>query len=361
MSRLRIVHQNNASYTVVSNLFIDQYMTEANEAQIKVYLYLTRVLFGGISVTVSDIADKFNHTEREVLRSLKYWEQKGLLQLSFDSDKNLDGIILLDICSNNSNESAMEQEQELKDCSITPAQTAASTISEIRTMKAVPSIPEKPSYSLDDLKLFKENEEAQQLLFIIEQYISKPLSVNDVKSIMYMNNELNFNTDLIDYLVQFCVEQNKREFRYIEKVALSWYEAGIKTAKEAMGYSSIYDKFSYSVMQALGRTGTPTSKELDYIRKWKNEMDFTNEIILEACQRGVNAVDKHRFEYTDGILNNWNKNHVHYIADIIKLEESFRSEKANTKPTYNANSNKFNNFKQNNYDFTQLEREILSN
>ena len=62
--------------TVVSNLFIDQYMCDANDAQIKIYLYLIRMMSAQEVTSISDMADKFNHTEKEVLRSLKYWERK---------------------------------------------------------------------------------------------------------------------------------------------------------------------------------------------------------------------------------------------------------------------------------------------
>ena len=46
--------------TVVSNCFIDEYMKDANDAQLKVYLYLLRMLNANQAISVSSIADKFN-------------------------------------------------------------------------------------------------------------------------------------------------------------------------------------------------------------------------------------------------------------------------------------------------------------
>ena len=74
MSRLTIYRDNQADSTVVSNLFIDQYMKDANDAQLKVYLYLLRMMSAYQPTSVSDIADRFNHTEKDVLRALKYWQ-----------------------------------------------------------------------------------------------------------------------------------------------------------------------------------------------------------------------------------------------------------------------------------------------
>ena len=81
MARLTIYKDNDADSTVVSNLFIDEYMKDANDAQLKIYLYLLRMMNAHLATSVSDIADKFNHTEKDVIRALKYWEKNHLLDL----------------------------------------------------------------------------------------------------------------------------------------------------------------------------------------------------------------------------------------------------------------------------------------
>ena len=62
MARLTIYKDDYADSTAVSNRFIDEYMKDANDAQLKVYLYLVRMLNANLATSVSDIADKFNHT-----------------------------------------------------------------------------------------------------------------------------------------------------------------------------------------------------------------------------------------------------------------------------------------------------------
>ena len=75
MARLTIYKDNQENATVVSNLFIDEYMKDANDAQLKVYLYLLRMMNAKQATSVSDIADKFNHTEKDIIRALKYIHQ----------------------------------------------------------------------------------------------------------------------------------------------------------------------------------------------------------------------------------------------------------------------------------------------
>ena len=84
MSRLTIYKDNLTDSTIVSNRFIDEYMKDANDAQIKVYLYLLRMMNSNLPTSISDIVDKFNHTENDVIRALTYWEKRDLLRLDYD-------------------------------------------------------------------------------------------------------------------------------------------------------------------------------------------------------------------------------------------------------------------------------------
>lgn len=143
----------------------------------------------------------------------------------------------------------------------------------------------KPAYSLDELKSFQQQENTAQLIFIAEQYLGRTLSPADMKSILFFTDKLHFSDDLIDYLLQYCVERGKKDFRYIEKVAIAWAEAGITTPAQAEGHVSRYDKNVYSIMNALGKTNTPARNELAYIRRWTEEFCFELDVILEACGR----------------------------------------------------------------------------
>ena len=75
--------------TALSNLFIDDYMKDANDAELKIYLYLLREMKAGKSTSILDMADKFNLTERETVRSLRYWQVQGLVHLSTDESGTL--------------------------------------------------------------------------------------------------------------------------------------------------------------------------------------------------------------------------------------------------------------------------------
>ena len=92
MSCFTIYQDNHTDSTVISNRFIDEYMKAANDAQLKIYLYLLRMMSASRATSISDIADIFNYTEKDVMRALKYWEKNQLLTLDLDEHKNVIGI-----------------------------------------------------------------------------------------------------------------------------------------------------------------------------------------------------------------------------------------------------------------------------
>lgn len=350
MNQIKIYKENEADYTSISNLFIDEYMPAANDAQVKIYLYLVRVMSSNLPTSISDIADKFNYTEKDVLRALKYWEKASILSLDFDENKTLTGIRMENLLGKKKSSS-----YSAPILSIVPKISTAS----VPEVKEEPEsgVPAKPTYNASDLAEFKKRASSEQLLYVAETYIGKPLSVADIKSIIYFSDELHFSDDLIDYLIQYCVERGKKDFRYMEAVAIGWAEAGITTPKQAKRQTTKFDKAVYEIMNALGKTSSPTNKEMEFITRWTKDYGFSNDIITEACERTVLATDSHRFEYADGILSNWSNAGVKKKDDIISLDEMYRKKRSTPKA---VTGNRFTQYPQREYNYEALEKELLS-
>ena len=360
MGQLTIYKNNYMDSTIVSNLFIDEYMKDANDAQLKVYIYLLRVLNTNTTTSISDMADLFNYTEKDIIRALTYWEKHHLISLEYDSNKNIIGIHL--------EAPTGKQTGEIVPLApVVPMPVTAEAVSQnepvipVRESTASEhSIPAKPSYSLDEIKAFKEQASTEQLIFIMEQYLQKPLSASDINTVLFLTDKLHFSDDLIDYLVQYCVDRGKKDFRYIEKVALGWAENGVTTPQEAEKHIHKYDKTIYSIMNALGKSNSPTPKEVEFIKRWTDEYGFETDVIFEACERTVLATENHRFEYADKILSSWKNAEVHHKADIQKIDELYQKKKNAAAFAKQPANNKFNQFKQHDYDFDAIERAILS-
>ena len=352
-----IYSDSGSDSTMVSNLFIDEYMERANDAQIKIYLYLLRVVGSHRTTSVSDLADRFNHTEKDVVRSLRYWERQGLLNLSFDSENDLVSVCMRRPSSPAKKQSASGEsgqankvlsfspaaESSLQDISgesarllmaagggvpsqvlpaqagltadsggIDPAPSADQAFPGNRVSSAscrpgissstVSSASSRPG-DLEALEKFRSDSGRAQLLFVIEQYIGKPLSVNEIGIIYHISEKLHFSDDMIDYLLQYCVDRGKKDFRYIARVAENWANDGIMTPAQAEIYS--------------------------------------------AGSAEAGGFGKHPASGRDA-------------AGISAKRADSSTRKTGKKGGRSRSSNVFNQFEQNSYDFDALEEELLS-
>lgn len=371
MNRIMLYQDDARGITGVSNVFIDSYMKDANDAQLKIYLYLNRMFAANMPVSISDMADKFNHTEKDVIRSLQYWERMKLLNLDYDDNRNIIGIRFRTPEFSVTN---TEQPRNLAPIvSLVPASTdrkvsekreednlsSSSAVCERRDITRC--APDKPTYTADMLRSYKNNEEISEMLCIAEQYLGKTLSPADFKSILYIHLELGYSMDMLDVLLEYCLERGKKEMRYIEKTAMGWYEQGISTVTQARKGAGKYDQTIYTIMKALGKNGIPTAKEVDYINKWTGNYGFSMDVIVECCTKTVLAVDTHRFEYADRVLSNWKEQNLYSLKDIKEAEKAYRNRSRTSAATNKSTTGKFNQFPQHDYDFEALEKEILSN
>ena len=324
MKKLTLTNSAQNNTTVLENEFIDQYMIKANGEYVKVYLLLLRHQNeSSAPLGISQIADILEVTEKDVIRALNYWNKQGLLE--YES-----------------------------------AETAPSA-----SPKPAPDVVPESSSKVPDIRQFKSRKEFKELLFVAEQYLGKTLSVTDIDTITYFFETLKMSAELIEYLIEYCVENGHKSMHYIQKVALSWHKQDIKTVDQAKTSSLLYNKNCYSILNAYGIKGrAPAASEIAYIRKWNEEYAFTLDIILEACNRTMNAIHQPSFEYTDSILKKWHNQNVRHFKDIAALDASFTREKEQKNkqtaktPVVKA-TNKFNNFESRSYDMNELERKLV--
>ena len=94
---IRLSGGRNYTTTLISNIFIDTYRPSANGEFVKIYLYLLRCISSGdADLSICTLADKFNNTENDICRALKYWEAQKLLILEKNETGTVTGICLCD-------------------------------------------------------------------------------------------------------------------------------------------------------------------------------------------------------------------------------------------------------------------------
>lgn len=346
MTAINISSDIATSFTTVSDIFIDQYMPKANGEFVKVYLYLLRATGSGAGIaTISEIADHFSNTEADIIRALNYWASEGILQVQTGADGQIMGINLCSLsvsgmqAAQSNIQSAVADnaaQNNLQNSVVNNAaqnilqnsvvNNAAQNISTVNTRmhdsvveKLKSQTPDKAAssqkeYTLDEIKEFRKNPDISELFFIIETYLKHTLSSTDTNMVLYWLDELHFSTDLVEYLVEYCITKGHSSLRYMNKVALGWADAGIKTVDQAKDDAAAHSQIYYSVMKALGITGRNlVDSEVSLINKWVGEYGFDIELVKAACSKTISAIQKPSFEYTDSILANWKKKDVHTL------------------------------------------------
>ncbi len=436
MTAINISSDIATSFTTVSDIFIDQYMPKANGEFVKVYLYLLRATGSGAGIaTISEIADHFSNTEADIVRALNYWASEGILQVQTGADGQITGINLCSLAVsgmqaaqsniqsavadnaaqnnlqnsvvnnaaqnnlqngvvnnaaqnnlqngmvNNATQNSLQNgvvNNVAQNISTANIRMQDSVVEKLKSQATDKPAPSQKEYTLDEIKEFRKNPDISELFFIIETYLKHTLSSTDTNMVLYWLDELHFSTDLVEYLVEYCITKGHSSLRYMNKVALGWADAGIKTVDQAKDDAAAHSQIYYSVMKALGITGRNlVDSEVSLINKWVGEYGFDIELVKAACSKTISAIQKPSFEYTDSILANWRKKDVHTLKDVEVLDANFaKANKASatgssqgtnaangsSKPKSNNSSskNKFNNFNQRNNDYDKLEKLFLN-
>ncbi len=347
-----------ADVTVISNLFLDKYMTRANGEFVKVYLYILRYSTRVDSIlSTTAIADALDMTESDVNRALRYWEQSGVLGLEYDSaGRNVARIIIKDLRG--------DMPITFK---IVPETVHTATISaKPDKFLAAPTgvaddVPTKREFTTAELTKLTSDEDIKQLLYISQTYLGKTFSPAETNTILYFYDGLGFSVELIEYLIEYCVSNGHKSMRYIEKVAIEWASEDIETVEAAKAKVAAYANNCYPVLQAFGLSGrNPAASERAFVVKWTNDYGFSMDMILDACNRTINTIHQPSFQYADSILQRWLKNGVKTQDDIKNLDVIHETKSKESQAAKQTSKNSFSSFSsQRDYDYAALERDLL--
>lgn len=332
--------------TIIANEFIDQYMAAANGEYVKVYLYLLR--HDSEPVEISRIADALNHTEADVKRALAYWERVGVLRQD-EPEKN----------------AAKAEQQDVPErpfgdgVSARAAEEAAAGESAVSSQPADTALPP----SADGRELLQEltsDDEFSTLLYAAQQYLGKMFTSIECEKFAYFYKVLRMSGELLEYLAEYCAQNGHTSIRYIEKVAVNWYQQGIRTKSEAREYTMKFSTDINVVMKAFGLTNrSPGTAEREVIKKWFHTYGFDRSLVAEACDRTIKATQTPSFQYADKILSGWKENGIKTLSDVEELDKKRQLAKGQAKgsgrekevPRKGGAPNRFKNFEERNYDY----------
>lgn len=308
-------------YTPISNTFIDKYMPKARGEFVKVYLLgLKYCISGELGVSSSILANTLHLLETDVMNAWNYWNEEGVIRfVPIDNMGNFN-IEFLELKDNNTD-----------------------TSQEINLLE----------------ELNKNN--TKDMLQDIEKLIGRPLSNKEMMVYLSWQKDFDFPPELTLLVIQYCVSKGKTDYRYIEKIALTWYDSKIKTIEEAQSFIKKHEDKWVKIRKILTYLGLKDMDVMkpqeDMLDKWINIYNFPLDVIFKACDVCFERINKADFKYIDGILGSWFKGGIKSLEDIAKKD--LKKAPFKKGPTYKASGDNFNNYEQRTYDFDDLEKKLL--
>lgn len=363
------LHTSNANQiTCVSNAFIDNFMNDADGEHVKIYLYLLRSLGRkNYTFSIEDMADSLEHTQKDILKALTYWSQKGVIRLEYDGSGDLSGICLTDL---HGHDTAIAPVVHMTEHAYAPQVTTVAQTPVVYTDKEATStqghdepVVEKerkvPEYSVAQRNTLSNEPEVQEIMFVAQQYLGRMLSEKDTNTLLFWFDELHMSVDLIEYLIESRVESGHTSFAYMNTVALAWDKDGIHTVEEAKFAAEQHFSPANLVMKSFGiKNRDLVDKELAFVNKWFKEYSLSPELIQEACQRTIISIGNASFSYADSILMEWFSKGVTNLDQVSGLDAEHT--KATSKPKTTTKPTGFSGYSQRSYDYDALQKKLVN-
>ena len=310
--------ENNASLllgdTAISDIFINEYLTEAEGDFVKVYLYCLFLSKHNKDISMLDLSKKTGLQLDRVKAAFNYFNKVGL---SVGTEK---GIILCDL-----------KEKE---------------INRLYTPKLSTS-PE------DAVEKLNRNKKRTSVISAINntffQGIMSPAWYNDIATIF---DKYNFDEEVVFSLFNYCYEKRALHKNYLFTVAEAWGLNKIKNENDLELYYQKYEKCNKvkkTIGKKLGITRKFSEYEEAYVEKWCIEFGYDMDVIEIALKKTTSKTNP-SFDYINKIISSWaehglkNKEQITEFIEQEKSKNSFiKTNKASTTSAYvNPEQKEFN-------------------
>ncbi|MGN1481678.1 DnaD domain protein [Porcipelethomonas sp.] len=304
------------SVFAVPKSIVDNYIKLANEASIKVLLYMLR--YNEQEHSAQKIASALNISVEQVEEAFLFWENANIFSR---------------------NNSEMESLPVVE-----PA--------EKETPKKARSVPAgRQNFNMNPSEIaerVEKSEEIKCLFLMAEESFGRPLNHTEQRIFIWIHDYLGLSTDVILMLTAYCISVDKGNIKYIETIAADWNEREINTleaAQKEIKRLEEYGSFNSKIMKAFGMNRKPTSKQQEYIDSWKAK-NYSIELIQYAYEKTIEAIDKLNFPYINKILENWYQNGLvtKELIDGNKKNSPAKTEEKNYSFDLNDIKSLVNNF-----------------
>ena len=225
------------------------------------------------------LCDSLEISEEELSASLKYWRGAGLVSLS----------------KKKSAASSIEKKEKEKP-------ESAYRDGKLEKVRI-------PTYTTEELtQLMEKRRITSDFIGEASRIYGKIFNQHEVEMIVRMIDYIGFDSESVLLLISYYSKQ-KKPLRYIEKMAMTFYDEGISTAialQERLCAMERREQIEVKIRAMFGMGNRAlTTKEKGYITSWVEKMKFDLDMIRLAYDKTVDVTHEPSPAYANGILERW--------------------------------------------------------
>ncbi len=310
----------NSVFAVPASV-VDRYIKIASAGSLKLLLFLMR--HGGKSFTDTELKDALGfRREGELEDAALFWVQRG--------------IIRYDNTSLAAAAEEMPEQQTLPEMEEAPKRSSSSVRAVTDSSAAI--------YTAADIADRINTDKAVSYLFREAQTLyGRLLKQPESRTILMLVDHYDLPAEVAAMLLKYCFKIGKTSSGYLQTVAQTWSDDGIRTIAQAdERLAKLEHRFAAEekLRAAMHLTTKFSQKQLNFIRVWTEDWEFSVDMIMHAYDITLDNTGSMNFSYTNKVLENW---HAAGIRTKEAADEESKAHKtAAKKQTTEENTSSFN-------------------
>ncbi|MDR1464407.1 MAG: DnaD domain protein [Oscillospiraceae bacterium] len=289
----------------------DEHLRLAGGLSLKVLLWMLRR--GGESLDVDALAAALGQPRGEIIDALHFWIDRGLV---------------------------LAEAEEGLPAAGRPAQAP---VSQPPAPSALPEPPVAAPAPLPVIEIAKptseqivarvsESPELRWLFQEAQRKLGRTIGFDGQSMLLSLHDEYGLPVEVITMLLEYCVTAGKLSNQYIAAVGRDWGQREIdsieKAAEQVAALQESQSLWSELRQLAGLQTPKPTSKQTEYLRRWRRELGYGAEMIFLAYEETADHTGKVSFSYMNKVLGSWFQAGLKTQAEV----EAYRQARAAKPP-----------------------------
>lgn len=296
----------NNSFAVPSEV-VDKYIRLAGSVQLKVLLWMMR--HSADEKSIEEMSADIGVSSADCADALTFWSEMGLL-IPDGRDVIYEPVAEKEVSAPARAVPAKQEEKKL----LPEIDIAKPTVEQI-------------------VARGNESEEVRFLFNEAQIRMGKTIGHDGQAVLLMMHDAYGLPVEVIVTIIEYCVSVGKTSTSYIAKIGKDWGEREIDTLEKADEVISELKASDEMWGEFKIRTGIstprPTSAQMKYLNRWKNEYGYSMDMIFLAYEETANNIQKMSFPYMDKILKNWFECGLRTPSDVARAKQERNNASAN--------------------------------